>query len=365
MEEYSMIKAFGLHVEKRDRKGKCLVATNGFDEGTEFLLEVPLLGWKAADAPCGCESDKMDSGDPLLRDLARWRNWQFSKSSDATITLEAVGRTIAHIARSYESFRTAGLNAQMSLHNALLPFERLSGVPEDVIFELHNTTVAEILAELRQKSDHGGLETQLAEIDPFLAETLLTPHVIENLCGRLTMNAILIPASVVHYGLFVILSTMNHDCVPNVEVLHNCEDSLAITLVARRAIAAGEELFISYTPTTWPWRKRQQWLQHWCFSCTCSRCRDEEAKETEEDTCRDGEDNEREKDTRGDGKDKKKGHKAKVEDKAKVEEAKTIVTDEDKENDTNKENEGYTEEHGRRKGGVEEKTSAAKRQRVE
>ena len=54
-----------------------------------------------------------------------------------------------------------------------------------------------------------------------------------------------------------------------------------ITVIARRDIEAGEELFISYVNPELPLEQRRQQLMEWGFGkCTCTRCVTEERDPT-------------------------------------------------------------------------------------
>ena len=89
--------------------------------------------------------------------------------------------------------------------------------------------------------------------------------------------------------------------MPNLSVRHVDQRSALsrITVIARRDIAPGEELFITYVDPTSSVKKRRRALAEWGFGlCNCDRCV-EEAK-----TAKDG-DNEEE--TGGDLADELKG----------------------------------------------------------
>lgn len=82
-----------------------------------------------------------------------------------------------------------------------------------------------------------------------------------------------------HGGLYVLHSHLNHSCSPNVSVRH-LEQRTAlsrITLVARRDLSPGEELFITYVNPDLPLEQRRRQLLEWGFGdCLCSRCLEEE-----------------------------------------------------------------------------------------
>ena len=87
-----------------------------------------------------------------------------------------------------------------------------------------------------------------------------------------------------HGGLYTLHSHMNHSCSPNVSVRHfDHRTALSrITVVAKRNIAAGEELVVTYVDPSLGVRERRSQLVAWGFGqCECERCVEEE-KEGEE-----------------------------------------------------------------------------------
>jgi len=80
-----------------------------------------------------------------------------------------------------------------------------------------------------------------------------------------------------HGGLYILHSHLNHSCTPNVSVrhLHQSSNLSRISLVAKRDIAAGEELLISYVDPGLPVSARQHKLREWSFRCECERCKEE------------------------------------------------------------------------------------------
>ncbi|KAI0758953.1 SET domain-containing protein [Fomes fomentarius] len=91
--------------------------------------------------------------------------------------------------------------------------------------------------------------------------------------GRMSLNL------EAHGGLYVLHSHINHSCFPNVSVRHFDQRTALsrITLVAKRNIAPGEELFITYVNPELPLETRRRSLLEWGFGkCTCERCSQEE-----------------------------------------------------------------------------------------
>jgi len=88
-----------------------------------------------------------------------------------------------------------------------------------------------------------------------------------------------------HGGLYILHSHLNYSCTPNVSVRHLQQSTnlSRISVVAKRDIAAGEELFISYVDPALPVSGRQHKLREWSFRCECERCKSEEGVMTVED----------------------------------------------------------------------------------
>lgn len=87
-----------------------------------------------------------------------------------------------------------------------------------------------------------------------------------------------------HGGLYVLHSHMNHSCTPNISVRHLDQRTALsrITVIARREIEPGEELFITYVNPGLPLENRRKQLLEWGFGiCRCSRCTLEEQDPTD------------------------------------------------------------------------------------
>ena len=95
------------------------------------------------------------------------------------------------------------------------------------------------------------------------------PHAAPDVCSDLEA----------HGGLYVLHSHLNHSCTPNVSARHFDQRTALsrITLVARRDIAPGEELLITYVNPELPVEQRRRGLMEWGFGkCMCERCVKEE-----------------------------------------------------------------------------------------
>ncbi|KAG8985918.1 SET domain-containing protein 5 [Tulasnella sp. 427] len=89
-----------------------------------------------------------------------------------------------------------------------------------------------------------------------------------------------------HGALYRLHSHLNHSCSPNVSVQHPLLDTqpAKISVVAKRPIAAGEELTVTYVNPRNNLKKRRRELKEWGFGeCRCERCLEEEkTKEAKE-----------------------------------------------------------------------------------
>ncbi|KAG5730276.1 SET domain-containing protein 5 [Termitomyces sp. T112] len=75
-----------------------------------------------------------------------------------------------------------------------------------------------------------------------------------------------------HMGIFPTISRVNHSCSPNADYIWNLR-TFTCHLVALRHIAAGEQIFIAYTPISDPRTSRQEYLRSkYAFTCTCASC---------------------------------------------------------------------------------------------
>ncbi|KAH7131810.1 hypothetical protein B0J11DRAFT_208876 [Dendryphion nanum] len=72
-------------------------------------------------------------------------------------------------------------------------------------------------------------------------------------------------------GLFPRIARINHSCRPNAAYYWSTELNKRI-VYATRTIAEGEEIFVSYIPLLLTREERQQRLNRYGFTCTCSAC---------------------------------------------------------------------------------------------
>ena len=81
-----------------------------------------------------------------------------------------------------------------------------------------------------------------------------------------------------HGGLYTLHSHLNHSCRPNIAVRHLDQRTALsrIMIVAKRDIAVGEELLVTYVDPSLGVRERGSQLGAWGFGeCDCERCVEE------------------------------------------------------------------------------------------
>jgi len=102
-----------------------------------------------------------------------------------------------------------------------------------------------------------------------VADALFTYDGFLHGLGRMSLNL------EAHGGLYTLHSHLNHSCVPNISVRHLDRRSALsrITSIAKRDIAVGEELVITYVDPSLGVRERRSQLGEWGFGqCGCERC---------------------------------------------------------------------------------------------
>ena len=80
--------------------------------------------------------------------------------------------------------------------------------------------------------------------------------------------------------MYALCCKMNHSCAPNVIVMYKTrgwgsKHPLVAYAIALKDIQQGEQLCISYIANDAPLEKRQKELQHYGFTCKCSKCLEE------------------------------------------------------------------------------------------
>ncbi|EGO03005.1 hypothetical protein SERLA73DRAFT_103070 [Serpula lacrymans var. lacrymans S7.3] len=129
------------------------------------------------------------------------------------------------------------------------------------------------LSRILKKSTTPELDKELFEYDAFLRGL-----------GRMSLNL------EAHGGLYTLHAHLNHSCTPSISVRHlDQHNALSrITIIARKDIDAGEELFISYVNPAARLKERRRNLAEWGFGqCQCERCLSEENMDKESGTSHD------------------------------------------------------------------------------
>jgi len=248
-------------------------------------------------------SEFFDVASPQL--LSRWRSWQQKRAEKTHVGLEAFARCALQIAvRASRLMKGYDLPPELALQEAARPYTRLVGPPDDCKVHLDETTAKEIADELRASEGYvEALSKMLGSRD--LVDSLISEEAINAMAGRLVLNAVGIsltsqpPGSSTSSttsttttsssttslvtpfknglrgaGIFVLLSTMNHDCQPSAEAIFT--ESSTVILRTTRPVKAGDPLTLGYVPGDLPLEERREKLSHWLFTCSCDLCKSEE-----------------------------------------------------------------------------------------
>ncbi|KAK0623700.1 hypothetical protein B0T14DRAFT_408283, partial [Immersiella caudata] len=81
-----------------------------------------------------------------------------------------------------------------------------------------------------------------------------------------------------HSALYPEIARINHECKPNT-VIQYSTTTLAMEIIAYRDIEPGEEITLSYFSLNLRYHQRLSAIKNWGFSCSCSFCADEAARE--------------------------------------------------------------------------------------
>lgn len=213
--------------------------------------------------------------------LSDWRQWQKEKSAESCVGLEAFGRCLAQVAGCAARLvaRDPGTESDSALQAALTPFARFVQPPDGSSVTLKGTDATEVVAKLQSTTSF--MESLVTAVGSACVDQLLSADLINSLAGALVLNTIGLEVpqrggeSLRVAGLFVLLSTMNHSCVPTAEAV--CTSSVETSLWTTRAVPSGKALTLTYVPPEWALQERRERLRHWFFECDCLKCAEESA----------------------------------------------------------------------------------------
>ncbi|OJT11307.1 putative protein lysine methyltransferase SET5 [Trametes pubescens] len=152
----------------------------------------------------------------------------------------------------------------------------LNGEPDRAMWKKAHKLFVQAFQEPSTEAEKKRLAKLLRKsLRPDVADALFSYDAFLRGLGRMSLNL------EAHGGLYVLHSHINHSCAPNVSVRHLDQRTALsrITLLARRDIAPGEELLITYVNPELPLEQRRRQLMEWGFGkCICERCTKEESE---------------------------------------------------------------------------------------
>ncbi|KAH9851289.1 SET domain-containing protein [Lenzites betulinus] len=208
---------------------------------------------------------------PLLH-LARRNQW---------MALHALAQCTSRVLLSYNQEETAfEEDWEVVRSMAQLGMEErakggwLSGEPDRALWKKAHKLFVQAFQEPATETEKKRLAKLLKKpLRQDVADALFGYDAFLRGLGRMSLNL------EAHGGLYVLHSHINHSCTPNVSVRHLDQRTALsrITVLARRDIAPGEELFITYVNPDLPFEQRRRQLLEWGFGkCACERCLKEE-----------------------------------------------------------------------------------------
>jgi len=178
--------------------------------------------------------------------------------------------------RVFSSFAALGMEERgvwMGTREPLHPiWNKAFSLYQQAFWEPSNDTDKKKLAKILKRPLDASVKKRIGD-DLFTYDTFL-----RNL-GRMSLNL------EGHGGLYTLHSHINHSCTPNVSVrhLHRSTSLARISIVAKRNIEKGEEIFVSYVDPSIPLHLRREKLREWSFgNCECTRCIEEEREMPEQ-----------------------------------------------------------------------------------
>ncbi|KAG5338159.1 putative protein lysine methyltransferase SET5 [Termitomyces sp. J132] len=305
------------------RKGKGLVATEDIEEGEAIWKEDPFIlapEWEIYDlqvssAACGYCSTPLDMSSPLtqpcpasssseihcpirfcnrlcLSRSAKHHPLLCSSQNPGCIPLlkmiketqwmalhafsQCTSRVLLSSQRSVEEedrdWKTVAGLAELGLEERYKYGFSPSGAsePDRESWKKAHAVFSQAFRSPKTPADQKSLARILKKpINPVIEKTLFDYDGFLRGLGKMSLNL------EAHGGLYTLHSHLNHSCTPNVSVRHNDRRTALsrITLIAKRSIVAGEELFVTYVNPEMDVRRRRRELQAWGFGeCNCVRC---------------------------------------------------------------------------------------------
>lgn len=281
------------HVEKREGRGNCLVASSPLKLGCILLedkqpLVPPVLRHEHSLQRCAACFGKLKSRTYQFKDVAHCPQYpvflcselclkgsiSWLREEEVYVSKILAGgdspiRVFATTILLYRIVRAASLSSNTALELAKLqqhkPRHNARGTGEEEAHIHAVTTVARML--LHQ--------------DPLTQEMDCSLEVLEQLLTKLKTNGFCIAdceSIALGLGVYPEASFANHSCSPNaiqtfVYGIQGTLPAIRLTICDENGITAGDEICISYIDSTAVRPSRQKMLQDaYYFRCSCQRC---------------------------------------------------------------------------------------------
>ena len=271
-------------------QGKHGVATQPVAADEELVLERPLVVWPHAEdddsakrcptclRQVGEEEEEEEAAACCSQQASAWlryfprasiaaaRTWQRAHGAGDSVTLEAVGRAVARALGTAEMLLGRGASVEQAEAAAWQPFDRLC-TPDG---EMGGWTEAYRAEAARLTVVPEDAPAELKEVHA----SAVAGARVARLIGGIALNAhtVALPGGGAGSGVYTLTATLNHACRPAARVEASEPGSVDVAVRANRALAAGEEVSISYTPLGLGLAERRERLAKYGFVCGCSLC---------------------------------------------------------------------------------------------
>ena len=275
---------YAFEVRYDERVGKHCVAVQDIAADEELIIEAPLVVWPHAEEACQgsahpicevCFAPLTDDHPTSCRNdwlqyfpttsILTARTWQLAKDKSCSVTLEALGRSIARILWFCQTFLEQGATPEQAFVSSALPFYRLC-TPEGQLGEWVEEYRGELVGLVKVPP---GAHAELAA----LKERALSAAFVEHLIGGICLNAhtVLVPGYGRGSGVYTLTATLNHTCAPSARV-ETVPDTVDVSVKANGPAVAGSQVTISYVPEGLNTAQRQSRLEKYGFQCDCTLC---------------------------------------------------------------------------------------------